>query len=243
MRHIDAADIPSKGARAAARDALTYVHADAHEFVLHLDTDVIANEEFPAVNVPAGGGLRLEDVRAALGEFVKHKNLLGPGCCAVQPRQGSRWQRREKTRGFACRRTLRAPRSSSGSRSRALGSRTRSLFFRNDRVELRIYCSASHFARQPADWQAGKTAFPLKRRSLSAHYPFIGVKPSSRLRRRRVTSLRASFMEPPANRSSARSIGLVNDEKRRSVSRGVFADQRNAAPHGPECRGTCYAGK
>jgi arginase len=77
MRHIYSADIQSKGARAAARDGLTYVHADAHEFVLHLDTDVIAEEEFPAVNVPASGGLRLEDVRAALTEFAKHKNLLG----------------------------------------------------------------------------------------------------------------------------------------------------------------------
>lgn len=77
MRHIYAADIQSKGARAAARDGLTYVHADAHEFVLHLDTDVIAEEEFPAVNVPASGGLRLEDTRAALTEFAKHKNLLG----------------------------------------------------------------------------------------------------------------------------------------------------------------------
>jgi arginase len=77
MRHIYSADIQSKGARAAARDGLTYVHADAHEFVLHLDTDVIAEEEFPAVNVPASGSLRLEDVRAALTEFAKHKNLLG----------------------------------------------------------------------------------------------------------------------------------------------------------------------
>ena len=77
MRHIDAADIQTKGGSAAARDGLAYVHADAHEFVLHLDADVIAQEEFPAVNVPASGGLRLEDVRAALGEFVKHKNLLG----------------------------------------------------------------------------------------------------------------------------------------------------------------------
>ncbi|MGC1620512.1 MAG: arginase family protein, partial [Candidatus Acidiferrum sp.] len=76
MRHIDAADIHSKGASAAARDALAYVHADAHEFVLHLDTDIMAQEEFPAVNVPASGGLRLEDVRTALTEVAKHKNLL-----------------------------------------------------------------------------------------------------------------------------------------------------------------------
>jgi arginase len=77
MRHIYAADIQSKGGSASARDGLSYVHADAHEFVLHLDTDVIAADEFPAVNVPGSGGLPLADVRAALSEFAKHKNLLG----------------------------------------------------------------------------------------------------------------------------------------------------------------------
>lgn len=77
MRHIDAADIQSKGGSAAARDGLAYAHADAHEFVLHLDTDVIAVQEFPAVNVPGSGGLPLAEVRAALSEFAKHKNLLG----------------------------------------------------------------------------------------------------------------------------------------------------------------------
>jgi arginase len=85
MRHIDAAEIQSKGARAAAHDALAYVHADAHEFVLHLDTDIIAQEEFSAVNVPASGGLRLEDVRAALGEAAKHKNLLGLDVAQYNP--------------------------------------------------------------------------------------------------------------------------------------------------------------
>jgi len=77
MRHIYAADIQSKGGSAAARDGVAYVHADAHEFVLHLDTDVIAADEFPAVNVPGAGGLPLADVRSALSEFAKHKNLLG----------------------------------------------------------------------------------------------------------------------------------------------------------------------
>ncbi|HMD39123.1 MAG TPA: arginase family protein [Candidatus Acidoferrum sp.] len=77
MRHIDAVDIQSKGGAAAAQSGLAYVHADAHEFVLHLDTDVIAVDEFPAVNVPGSGGLSLADVRAALAEFAKHKNLLG----------------------------------------------------------------------------------------------------------------------------------------------------------------------
>jgi arginase len=77
MRHILAADIQSKGSSRAAHEALAQVHADAREFVLHLDTDVIAAEEFPAVNVPGSGGLRFEEVRASFVEFVKHKNLLG----------------------------------------------------------------------------------------------------------------------------------------------------------------------
>src|SRR5580704_19649943 len=77
MRHIDAADVHAKGGSAAGRDGLTYVHADAHEFVLHMETDVMAVDECPAVNVPGADGLRMADVRAALGEFAKHKNLLG----------------------------------------------------------------------------------------------------------------------------------------------------------------------
>ncbi|MGB2592863.1 MAG: arginase family protein [Candidatus Acidiferrum sp.] len=85
MRHIDAADIQSKGGSAAARTALTAVHADAHEFVLHLDTDIIAQEEFSAVNMPASGGLSLENVRAALVEAAKHKNLLGLDVAQYNP--------------------------------------------------------------------------------------------------------------------------------------------------------------
>jgi arginase len=85
MRHIDAADVQAKGAHKAAHDALAQVHADAREFVLHLDTDVIAQEEFPAVNVPGSGGLDLETVRASLVEFVKHKNLLGLDVAQYNP--------------------------------------------------------------------------------------------------------------------------------------------------------------
>jgi arginase len=85
MRHIPAADIQSKGAGKAAHEALAHVHADAREFVLHLDVDVIAQEDFPAVNVPGSGGLRFEDVRASFVEFVKHKNLLGLDVAQYNP--------------------------------------------------------------------------------------------------------------------------------------------------------------
>src|SRR5207249_4381104 len=55
------------------------------EFILHLDTDVIAQEDFPAVNVPGSGGLRFDDVHASFIEFVKHKNLLGLDVAQYNP--------------------------------------------------------------------------------------------------------------------------------------------------------------
>src|SRR5206468_10886444 len=77
--------IQSKGAVNATHQALAQVHADAREFVLHLDVDVITEEDFPAVNVPGGGGLRFDDVRASLIEFLKHKNLLGLDVAQYNP--------------------------------------------------------------------------------------------------------------------------------------------------------------
>lgn len=85
MRHNHAADIQHKGGARAAQEALAHMHADAHDFVLHLDTDAIAQEDFSAVNVPGSGGLRFEDVRAALTEFAKHKNLLGLDVAQYNP--------------------------------------------------------------------------------------------------------------------------------------------------------------
>jgi arginase len=85
MRHNYAGDIQSKGASKAAQDALAQLHADAHDFVLHLDTDVIAADEFPAVNVPGNGGLRCDEVRVAFAEFAKHKNLLGLDVAQYNP--------------------------------------------------------------------------------------------------------------------------------------------------------------
>ncbi|GAC1701388.1 MAG: arginase [Candidatus Acidiferrum sp.] len=77
MRRMDAAGIEAKGATSAAREALVHAHADNREFVLHLDTDVIAQQDFPSVNVPGSGGLPYSGVRQAFTEFVKHKNLIG----------------------------------------------------------------------------------------------------------------------------------------------------------------------
>jgi arginase len=85
MRHVYAADIQLKGAGVAAQSALSQLHADARELMLHLDLDVIAQEEFPAVNVPDSGGLTYADVQASLTEFVKHKNLLGLDVAQYNP--------------------------------------------------------------------------------------------------------------------------------------------------------------
>ncbi|HKW57420.1 MAG TPA: arginase family protein [Candidatus Acidoferrum sp.] len=85
IRRLYLADVQRKGAQGAAREGLACVHADAHEFVLHLDTDVISAEEFPAVNVPGTGGLALTDIRAALAEFAGHKNLLGLDVAQYNP--------------------------------------------------------------------------------------------------------------------------------------------------------------
>jgi arginase len=85
MRHILAADIKSKGSSKASHEGLAQVHADTREFVLHLYIDVIAAEEFPAVNVPGSSGLSFDDVRASFVEFVKHKNLLGLDVAQYSP--------------------------------------------------------------------------------------------------------------------------------------------------------------
>jgi len=85
LRHVLATDIQAKGAAVAAAEALTHLHANARQFVLHLDLDVIAQEDFPAVDVPGSGGLGFDEVSAALKEFLRHKNLLGLDVAQYNP--------------------------------------------------------------------------------------------------------------------------------------------------------------
>lgn len=85
VRHNLAMDIKAKGAAESARRALEQLHADSREFILHLDIDVIAQEEFPAVNVPRSGGLSAGDVQSSLAEFAKHKSLLGLDVAQYNP--------------------------------------------------------------------------------------------------------------------------------------------------------------
>jgi arginase len=86
VRHVYAADIRRKGATKSATEELVHLHADSREFILHLDTDVINPDDFSAVNVPdASGGLSFDDTRAALSEFLRHKNLLGLDVAQYNP--------------------------------------------------------------------------------------------------------------------------------------------------------------
>jgi arginase len=85
LRYVYAADISLHGAEKSAQDALAHLHVETREFMLHLDLDVIAQEEFAAVNVPDAGGLSYAEVRSSFLEFVKQKNLLGLDIAQYNP--------------------------------------------------------------------------------------------------------------------------------------------------------------
>jgi hypothetical protein len=70
-----AVDLKKKGLAAAAQQTLDTVHGSRHEFVLLLDLDVIASEDFGATNFPGSGGLSLEEARQALAVFAGQPNL------------------------------------------------------------------------------------------------------------------------------------------------------------------------
>ena len=84
-RHVYAADIQLKGAEKSAQEALAHVHANAREFMLHVDLDVVAQEELPATNVAGSGGLTFSEVRTSLIEFAKQKNLLALDVAQYNP--------------------------------------------------------------------------------------------------------------------------------------------------------------
>lgn len=89
MRHVYLADVEFKGASKSAQNALTLVHADTREFVVHLDADVLDAAELPSVNVPGTGGLKFADAQTILQEIVKHKNLLALDVAQYNPDKDS----------------------------------------------------------------------------------------------------------------------------------------------------------
>jgi arginase len=76
LRHYLAVDIKKRSPAAAAQEALEGVHGSRHEFILQLDLDVIAAEDFAATNSSASGGLSLDEVRQALAVFARQPNLV-----------------------------------------------------------------------------------------------------------------------------------------------------------------------
>jgi arginase len=89
IRRYLAADVKRMGAAAAAEAAVVGMHggsqALSHEFVLHFDVDVISSEDFSATNLPASGGLSLDEVRQALEVFVRQKHLAAIEVTAFNP--------------------------------------------------------------------------------------------------------------------------------------------------------------
>ena len=85
LRVFRASDIQRMGAAAAAEMAIERIHGGRNELVVHLDVDVIASEDFAATDLPAAGGLRLEEVRQALEVFAKQERLVAFEVAAYNP--------------------------------------------------------------------------------------------------------------------------------------------------------------
>ncbi len=83
LRRYFADDVRTMGPAAAAQAAIERIHGSGHEFVLHLDVDVIA--EFQATDNPGAGGLRLEEVREALHVFAQQSQLAAIEVTAYNP--------------------------------------------------------------------------------------------------------------------------------------------------------------
>jgi arginase len=75
FRYFPADAVLRDGAAQAARTAIARTHAATNDFLLHLDVDVISSDDFPATTFPAAGGLRWDDVRAALETFAAEPHL------------------------------------------------------------------------------------------------------------------------------------------------------------------------
>ena len=80
-----AVDLKKRGLAAAAQEALDTMHGSRHEFVLLLDLDVIASEDFAATNFPGSGGLTLEEVRQGLSVFARQPTLAAVVVAGYNP--------------------------------------------------------------------------------------------------------------------------------------------------------------
>ncbi len=90
LRRYPASDVARLGGRAAAEAALADVHGRTREFVLHVDLNVIAAQDFVAANSGAAGeagagGLPLRDVRQALAVFARQPTMVALEISSYNP--------------------------------------------------------------------------------------------------------------------------------------------------------------
>jgi arginase len=70
-------DIRRTGVIAAAESAVARMQGGQHEFVLHVDLDVISSKDFPAATYGAGdGGMSLADAQKAMAIFAARPNMV-----------------------------------------------------------------------------------------------------------------------------------------------------------------------
>lgn len=84
-----AVDLKKRGMALGAQEALETVHGLRHEFVLLLDLDVIASEDFGATNFPGSGGLSLDEASQALATFARQPNLAALVVAGYNPARDS----------------------------------------------------------------------------------------------------------------------------------------------------------
>ena len=85
LRRYPANEISRRGAAATAEEALARVHGQQSEFVLHIDLDVIASEDFAATNLSAPGGMRWQELREALAVLARQPKLAALVISAYNP--------------------------------------------------------------------------------------------------------------------------------------------------------------
>lgn len=85
LRRYPASEIVRKGAAATATEALERVHGLQNEFVVHIDLDVIAAEDFPATNLSAPGGMRWHEMEQALAVLARQPKLAALVISAYNP--------------------------------------------------------------------------------------------------------------------------------------------------------------
>jgi arginase len=72
-----------------AREALEEIHGHQHEFLLHLDADVISQDEMPAVDHPGAGGLGLKYVEGVVTALAGEQHLAAIEVTGYNPERDS----------------------------------------------------------------------------------------------------------------------------------------------------------